>query len=58
MRIVAKTAPVRQWEVARELRTRVKAALDADGLDTEALPSAATPAVEINAPEPPGESGN
>jgi small-conductance mechanosensitive channel len=29
MRIVAKTAPLRQWEVERELRARVKAALDA-----------------------------
>jgi len=32
MRLVAKTAPMRQWEVARELRARVKAALDAAGV--------------------------
>jgi len=32
MRIVAKTAPMRQWEVARELRARVKAALDEAGV--------------------------
>ncbi len=32
MRIVAKTAPMRQWEVARELRSRVKGALDAAGV--------------------------
>jgi len=32
MRLVAKTAPMRQWEVARELRARVKAALDAAGI--------------------------
>jgi small-conductance mechanosensitive channel len=32
MRIVAKTAPMHQWEVARELRARVKAALDAAGV--------------------------
>jgi small-conductance mechanosensitive channel len=32
MRIVAKTAPMRQWEVARELRARVKASLDAAGV--------------------------
>jgi small conductance mechanosensitive channel len=32
MRIVAKTTPMRQWEVARELRARVKAALDAAGV--------------------------
>jgi moderate conductance mechanosensitive channel len=29
MRMVAKTAPLRQWEVAREMRARVKSALDA-----------------------------
>jgi small conductance mechanosensitive channel len=27
VRMVAKTAPLRQWEVEREMRTRVKAAL-------------------------------
>ena len=32
MRIVAKTAPLRQWEVEREMRARVKAALDAAGI--------------------------
>ena len=32
MRIVAKTAPLRQWEVERELRARVKAAIDAAGI--------------------------
>ena len=32
MRIVAKTTPMRQWEVARELRARVKATLDAAGV--------------------------
>jgi small conductance mechanosensitive channel len=32
MRLVAKTAPMRQLEVARELRARVKAALDAAGV--------------------------
>ena len=32
MRVVVKTAPMRQWEVARELRARVKAALDAAGV--------------------------
>ena len=32
MRIVAKTAPMRQWEVGRELRARVKAMLDAAGV--------------------------
>jgi small-conductance mechanosensitive channel len=32
MRLVAKTTPMRQWEVARELRARVKASLDAAGV--------------------------
>ncbi len=47
MRIVAKTAPLRQWEVARELRTRVKAALDAAG-----VARAASETVAIDAPSP------
>lgn len=46
MRIVAKTAPMRQWELARELRARVKAVLDAAGVapagpDTIVITSAA-----------------
>ena len=32
MRIVAKTAPLRQWEVEREMRVRVKAALYGAGI--------------------------
>jgi moderate conductance mechanosensitive channel len=32
MRTVVKTAPLRQWEVEREMRARVKAALDAAGI--------------------------
>jgi small-conductance mechanosensitive channel len=32
MRIVAKTAPLRQWEVEREMRARVKAALHRAGI--------------------------
>jgi len=47
MRIVAKTAPLRQWEVAREIRIRVKAALDA-----ASLPQAGQETVEITAPDP------
>jgi moderate conductance mechanosensitive channel len=33
MRIVAKTEPMRQWEVARELRARVKSVLDLAGVE-------------------------
>ena len=32
IRLVVKTAPLQQWEVARELRQRVKAAFDAEGI--------------------------
>ncbi len=32
MRIVVKTAPLRQWEVERELRARIKSALDVAGI--------------------------
>lgn len=39
MRIVVRTAPLRQWEIEREMRSRIKAALDADG-------------VALSAPEP------
>jgi small-conductance mechanosensitive channel len=38
MRIVVKTAPLRQWGVERELRARVKAALDAAGIHPPAEP--------------------
>jgi moderate conductance mechanosensitive channel len=39
MRIVVKTAPLRQWEVEREMRARVKAALDAAGIQAAVEPS-------------------
>jgi moderate conductance mechanosensitive channel len=52
MRIVAKTAPMRQWEVARELRARVKAALDAAG-----VAPAGPDTIVITAPSPNGGSG-
>jgi small-conductance mechanosensitive channel len=51
MRIVAKTAPMRQWEVARELRARVKAALDAAGV----VP-AGPDTIVITAPPPAAEA--
>ncbi|HZR48989.1 MAG TPA: mechanosensitive ion channel family protein [Streptosporangiaceae bacterium] len=50
MRIVAKTAALRQWEVARELRIRVKAALDSANLT---LPAPET--VDVTVAEPPAE---
>jgi small conductance mechanosensitive channel len=50
MRIVAKTAPMRQLEVARELRARVKAVLDAAG-----VPPAGPDTIVITAPS--GQGG-
>jgi hypothetical protein len=46
MRIVVKTAPLRQWEVEREMRARVKAVLDAAGIRpvADATPATATTA--------------
>src|SRR5450755_1068645 len=44
MRVAAKTLPLRQWEVARELRERVKSALDAGPAPLEAGPTRARPA--------------
>jgi small-conductance mechanosensitive channel len=49
MRLVAKTTPMRQWEVARELRARVKAALDAAGVQPagpDTILVTAPPAIE------------
>jgi moderate conductance mechanosensitive channel len=33
LRLLAKTQPLRQWEVARELRKRIKAAFDREGIE-------------------------
>jgi hypothetical protein len=41
MRVVVRTAPLRQWEVERELRARVKAALDAAGIVPDPEPAGA-----------------
>jgi small-conductance mechanosensitive channel len=43
MRLVARTAPLRQWEVEREMRARVKAALDAAGIQPMPDPLAQDP---------------
>ncbi len=37
VRLAARTAPLRRWEVARELRERLKIALDAPGGDDQAI---------------------
>jgi small-conductance mechanosensitive channel len=59
MRVVAKTAPERQWELARELRVRVKAALDAAGVtpagpDTIVITSPADQGCQEDADSPIG----
>ncbi len=41
MRIVARTAPLRQWEIERELRARVKAGLDVAGIVPDPEPAGA-----------------
>ena len=33
VRVVLKTAPLEQWEVAREMRERVKARFDLEGIE-------------------------
>jgi small-conductance mechanosensitive channel len=40
MRLVAKTIPLGQWEVARELRERLKIALDASDVPGEPVATA------------------
>lgn len=67
MRLVARTLPMRQWQVARELRERLKAALDLPGdasapaigatdgpANAPAGPGPADAGVSPAAPEPPG----
>ena len=55
MRLVAKTTPMRQWEVARELRARVKATLDAAGVQPagpDTIVVSAPPAITAASREP------
>jgi small-conductance mechanosensitive channel len=55
VRLAARTAPLRQWEVARELRERLKTALDAGGADGPVPgPGGGHGAA---APEPAGQAG-
>jgi small conductance mechanosensitive channel len=42
IRLVVKTAPSEQWRVARELRARIKPALDAAGIASTPIPEAPT----------------
>jgi small-conductance mechanosensitive channel len=56
MRMVARTAPLRQWETERELRARVKAALDAAGIYPDPEPSASVRSAERTRKRSPGDS--
>jgi moderate conductance mechanosensitive channel len=54
LRVVARTVPLRQWEVQRELTERLKTALDATGLGEEgARPLAAPVSPATSASSPP-----
>jgi small conductance mechanosensitive channel len=52
IRLVVKTAPLEQWSVGRELRARIKSALDAAGIASPRPPAAGTD----TAPQSPGHS--
>ena len=52
MRIVVKTAPLRQWGVEREMRARVKTALDAAGIRPAADAAAAAAAAVASSASP------
>ncbi len=52
IRLVVKTAPLEQWSVGRELRARIKLALDAAGIASPKAPAAPAD----SAPGSPGES--
>jgi small conductance mechanosensitive channel len=57
VRLAARTAPLRQWEVARELRERVKNALDAAGHDDQATEPAGGVPGAAGAGGQPGAAG-
>ena len=50
VRIVARTQPGAQWGIARELRRRLKARFDADGIRLPGVPLVAQPLVAAPAP--------
>lgn len=55
VRLVVKTAPSEQWRVARELRSRIKLALDSAGIVSSTPPSVAD--TETPGPESGGDQG-
>jgi len=57
VRLAARTAPLRQWEVARELRERLKTALDAES-SADGSPSSAGQTTGDNGNPVPGAAGD
>ncbi|MDP9496593.1 MAG: mechanosensitive ion channel family protein [Actinomycetota bacterium] len=56
IRLVVKTAPLKQWDVARELRQRVKAAFDEAGIEV-GVPRSAVSTIGGAAPVPAPSAG-
>ena len=54
IRLVVKTAPSEQWRVARELRARIKPALDAEGIASSSDAEVPAPEVDDSEPQDPG----
>jgi len=52
MRLAVKTTPLEQWAVARELRERLKLALDAEGINATTETPPVSPAASAPAPPP------
>jgi small conductance mechanosensitive channel len=57
IRVTAKTAPLKQWEVSRELRKRFKAALATHGI-AQPVPKRQILAAETSQPAPPEPGAN
>ena len=54
MRVTLKTAPMEQWRVAREMRARIKARFDAEGIG-DAVRPARSWSTRATTPRPPAE---
>ncbi|MET0833946.1 MAG: mechanosensitive ion channel family protein, partial [Actinomycetota bacterium] len=52
VRLVAKTRPLEQWKVARELRARLKVAFDQAGIEVSAQKATTSTATDDNRDQP------
>jgi len=52
VRLVAKTRPLEQWKVARELRARLKVAFDQAGIEVSAQKATTSTATDDNQDQP------